>query len=166
MWLFFIFISIPLIEIILFIQLGSLIGLWLTLLTVLITAIIGTIMVRAQGLAAVSRLQSSFSRLENPSEPLANGAMILISGALLLTPGFLTDAIGFAFLIPAVRLNVYRYMRNKFSVQQFHMRTRSHPSSTDRSPYQHSEAHDILNGDYEDVTPRASETKPSGWTKH
>ena len=104
MWLFFIFISIPLIEIILFIQLGSLIGLWLTLLTVLITAIIGTIMVRAQGLAAVSRLQSSFSRLENPSEPLANGAMILISGALLLTPGFLTDAIGFAFLIPCLYL--------------------------------------------------------------
>ena len=166
MWLFFIFISIPLIEIILFIQLGSLIGLWLTLLTVLITAIIGTIMVRAQGLAAVSRLQSSFSRLENPSEPLANGAMILISGALLLTPGFLTDAIGFAFLIPAVRLNVYRYMRNKFSVQQFHMGTRSRPSSTDHYPYQHSEAHDILNGDYENVTPKASETKPSGWTKH
>ena len=166
MWLFFIFISIPLIEIILFIQLGSLIGLWLTLLTVLITAIIGTIMVRAQGLAAVSRLQSSFSRLENPSEPLANGAMILISGALLLTPGFLTDAIGFAFLIPAVRLNVYRYMRNKFSVQQFNMGTGSHPSSTDHSPYQHSETHDILNGDYEDVTPKASETKPSGWTKH
>ena len=166
MWLFFIFISIPLIEIIFFIQLGSLIGLWLTLLTVLITAIIGTIMVRAQGLAAVSRLQSSFSRLENPSEPLANGAMIVISGALLLTPGFLTDAIGFAFLIPAVRLNVYRYMRNKFSVQQFHMGTRSHPSSTDHSPYQRSEAHDILNGDYEDVTPKASETKPSGWTKH
>ena len=166
MWLFFIFISIPLIEIILFIQLGSLIGLWLTLLTVLITAIIGTIMVRAQGLAAVSRLQSSFSRLENPSEPLANGAMILISGALLLTPGFLTDAIGFAFLIQAIRLNVYRYMRNTFSVQQFHMGTRSHPSSTDHSPYQRSEAHDILNGDYEDVTPKASETKPSGWTKH
>ena len=166
MWLFFIFISIPLIEIILFIQLGSLIGLWLTLLTVLITAFIGTIMVRAQGLAAVSRLQSSFSRLENPSEPLANGAMILISGALLLTPGFLTDAIGFAFLIPAVRLNVYRYLRNKFSVHQFHMGTRSHPSSTDHSPYQRSEAHDILNGDYEDVTPKASETKPSGWTKH
>jgi UPF0716 protein FxsA len=166
MWLFFIFISIPLIEIILFIQLGSLIGLWLTLLTVLITAIIGTIMVRAQGLAAVSRLQSSFSRLENPSEPLASGAMILISGALLLTPGFLTDAIGFAFLIPAVRLNVYRYMRNKFSVQQFHMGTRSRPSSTDHSRYRLNEAHDVLNDDYEDVTPKASETKPSGWTKH
>ena len=166
MWLFFVFISIPLIEIILFIQLGSLIGLWLTLLTVLITAIIGTVMVRAQGLAAVSRLQSSFSRLENPSEPLANGAMILISGALLLTPGFLTDAIGFAFLIPAVRLNVYRYIRNKLSLQQFRMGTRSRPSNTDQYPYRHNEAHDILNGDYEDVTPKASETKPSGWTKH
>ena len=65
MWLLFAFISIPLIEIMLFIQLGSLIGLWFTLLTVLITAVIGTILVRAQGLAAVSRLQSSFSRNED-----------------------------------------------------------------------------------------------------
>ena len=166
MWLLFAFISIPLIEIMLFIQLGSVIGLWFTLLTVLITAVIGTILVRAQGLAAVSRLQSSFSKLENPSEPLANGAMILISGALLLTPGFLTDAIGFAFLIPAVRLGVYQYLRSKFSVHQFHMGTRPHSSNSNRTPYPDNEAQEILNGDYEDVTPKTSETKPSGWTKH
>jgi len=166
MWLFFAFISIPLIEIMLFLQLGSLIGIWFTLLTVIVTAFIGTILVRAQGLAALSQLQSSFSRLENPSQPLANGAMILVSGALLLTPGFLTDAIGFSLLVPAVRISVYRYLQGKLSVHQFHMGPKSHPSNTDYHPYQHNPDPEILNADYEDITPKASDTKPSGWTKH
>ena len=166
MWLFFAFISIPLIEIMLFLQLGSLIGIWFTLLTVIITAFIGTILVRAQGLAALNQLQSSFSRLENPSQPPANGAMILVSGALLLTPGFLTDAIGFALLVPAVRISVYRYLQGKLSVHQFHMGPQSHPSNTDYPPYQHNTDPEILNADYEDITPKASDTKPSGWTKH
>ena len=166
MWLFFAFISIPLIEIMLFLQLGSLIGIWFTLLTVTVTAFIGTILVRAQGLSALSQLQSSFSRLENPSQPLANGAMILISGALLLTPGFLTDAIGFALLVPAFRISVYRYLQNKLSVHQFQMGPKSHPSNTDYPSYQHNTDPEILSADYEDITQKASDTKPSGWTKH
>jgi UPF0716 protein FxsA len=121
MWLFIAFITIPLIEIGLFLQLGSLIGLWFTLLTVILTAVVGPILVRAQGLAAINNLQSSFSRLENPSEHLAHGAMILISGALLLTPGFLTDTIGFALLIPTVRLRVYQNLRRKISSVKFQM---------------------------------------------
>ena len=166
MWLFFAFISIPLIEIMLFLQLGSLIGIWFTFLTVIVTAFIGTILVRAQGLAALSQLQSSFSRLENPSQPLANGAMILVSGALLLTPGFLTDAIGFSLLVPAVRISVYRYLQGKLSVHQFHMGPQSHPSNSDYPLYQHNTDPEILSADYEDITPKASDTKPTGWTKH
>ena len=169
MWLFFAFMFIPLIEIMLFIQLGSIIGLWLTLLTVIITAFIGTILVRAQGLAALGQLQTSLSKLENPSEPLANGAMILVSGALLLTPGFLTDAIGFALLVPAVRVSVYRYLRQKISVQNFEMKTDVHASNGDKSPYRDRAAPDILDGDFEDVTPptpQPTKTKPSDWTKH
>ena len=169
MWLFFAFFFIPLIEIMLFIQLGSFIGLWLTLLTVIITAFIGTVLVRAQGLAAISQLQTSMSKFENPSEPLANGAMILVSGALLLTPGFLTDVFGFALLIPAIRVRVYRYIRQKTTVQNFEVKTHMHGSNTDRSPYQNKPKKDILDGEYEDVTPPTSQTrktKPSGWTKH
>lgn len=88
MWLFLAFLAVPLIEIALFIQVGGLIGLWPTLGIVILTAILGTWLVRSQGLRALSELQGSFSRLEDPSKPLAHGAMILLSGALLLTPGF------------------------------------------------------------------------------
>ena len=166
MWLFIAFIAIPLIEIGLFLQLGALIGLWSTLLTVILTAILGTMLVRTQGLTTIRNLQSSFSRLENPSEHLTHGAMILISGALLLTPGFLTDTIGFVFLIPKVRLTVYHHLRHKISNLKFHMGSASHQS-------QHAQKSDLSETDkdtvtvkYKDVTPENSTNKPSGWTKH
>ena len=60
MWLFLAFLLVPLIEIALFIQVGGLIGLWPTLAIVVITAIVGTALVRSQGLRALGELQGSF----------------------------------------------------------------------------------------------------------
>lgn len=77
MWLFLAFIGVPLIEIALFIQVGGAIGLGYTLLFVVLTAILGTWLVRSQGIAALSDLQRSLGELQNPAEPLAHGAMIL-----------------------------------------------------------------------------------------
>ena len=88
MWLLAAFIAIPLIEITLFIQVGGLIGLWWTLAIVIVTAFVGTWLVRAQGILAISQLRSSFSELRDPTEPLAHGAMILFAGALLSCPCF------------------------------------------------------------------------------
>ena len=117
MWLFVAFLLVPLIEIGLFIQIGGLIGLWPTLGIVILTAILGTYLVRSQGLMALNNLRGSFSRLEDPSEPLAHGAMILMAGALLLTPGFFTDAVGFALLAPPIRSALIAYMRKRINVQ-------------------------------------------------
>ncbi|MCK4713448.1 MAG: FxsA family protein, partial [Marinosulfonomonas sp.] len=100
MWLFLIFIAVPLIEIALFIKVGGILGLWYTLGVVVATAFLGTWLVRTQGIAAMNQVRGSFSQMQDPSEPLANGAMILFAGALLLTPGFFTDAIGFLLLFP------------------------------------------------------------------
>lgn len=121
MVLFLAFLLVPLIEIALFIQVGGLIGLWPTLAIVVLTAILGTWLVRRQGLAALGRLRRSFAELDDPTEPLAHGAMILFAGALLLTPGFFTDAAGFALLVPAVRLAVLRHLRSRIAVAQFRM---------------------------------------------
>ena len=82
MWLFLAFLSVPLIEIALFIQIGGAIGLWSTLGIVILTAAIGTFLVRTQGALAMNNLRQSFGTLSDPSEPLAHGAMILVSGAL------------------------------------------------------------------------------------
>ena len=113
MWLLIAFIAVPLIEITLFIQVGGAIGLGWTLAVVVLTAVLGTWLVRSQGALALGQLRSSFNDLRDPTEPLVHGAMILFSGALLLTPGFFTDAVGFAFLIPRFRQAAYIAIRDR-----------------------------------------------------
>ena len=98
--LFLALLAVPIIEIALFIQVGGLIGLWPTLAIVLLTAMLGSQLIRAAGLGAFLALRSSISDMRDPTGPLFDGAMILLSGALLLTPGFLTDSIGLLLLIP------------------------------------------------------------------
>ncbi len=166
MWLFLAFLSIPLIEIALFIQVGGLIGLWPTLAIVILTAILGTWLVRSQGALAIANLRESFSDLRDPTEHLAHGAMILFSGALLLTPGFFTDAAGFALLAPPVRSAVYRWARKRVKVQKFEMGAQ--PGH--RAPPNSGRAgrNDVIDGEYTEVDPtkRPTHEPPSGWTKH
>ncbi len=175
MRLLLIFIAVPLIEIALFIQVGGLIGLWPTLLVVLTTAVIGTWLVRSQGLMALASVKSSFNELRDPTEPLAHGAMILFSGALLLTPGFFTDAIGFALLVPAIRHAAYTYLRSRVKVVRTGM-GRPDPRSDPRygvpprgrQPDPRRETGgDVIEGDYEEL-PRDPDTPRghSGWTRH
>ena len=164
MWLFALFVAVPLIEIALFIQVGGAIGLWPTLGIVVVTAFLGTWLVRNQGLLAMSQLRNSFSELQDPTEPLAHGAMILFSGALLLTPGFFTDAVGFALLIPPVRSAVFRYLKSKVKVQSFSMGGGGQPQRPDPRG-------SVIDGEWEEVTPPKNPTHPhtggqSGWTRH
>ncbi|SEO10475.1 UPF0716 protein FxsA [Salinihabitans flavidus] len=163
MWLFLAFLIVPLVEIALFIQVGGAIGLWPTLAVVVVTAIVGTWMVRNQGALALNKLRRSLNELDDPTEPLAHGAMILVSGALLLTPGFFTDAIGFALLIPPVRLAVLAYLRKRVRVERFNMGRGSHPSDTPRGPA----ADDVIEGQYTEVDTKKKPThSPSEWTRH
>jgi UPF0716 protein FxsA len=160
MWLFLAFLAVPLIEIALFIQVGGAIGLWPTLGIVVLTAVIGTWLVRSQGAMALGQLRGSFSRLDDPTEPLAHGAMILVAGALLLTPGFFTDAVGFSLLMPPVRQFVYSHLRRRIHVQQFEM-----GSSGPQKGQEHRS--DIIEGEFEDISDQESLRQgPSGWTKH
>lgn len=101
--LLILFILVPIIEITLFIQVGEQIGLGWTIATVIITAFIGTHLVRSQGLRALASAQSSLDQQKLPLEEIFTGLCLLVAGALLLTPGFLTDAIGFTLLAPPFR---------------------------------------------------------------
>lgn len=166
MWLFLAFLAVPLIEIALFIQVGGLIGLWPTLGIVILTAILGTWLVRSQGLRALSELQGSFSRLEDPSKPLAHGAMILLSGALLLTPGFFTDAVGFLLLSPSVRTGVMKYLSSRVKVARFEMGQGGPHAHDPRNP-RHSGEDDVIEGQFSEIPPEKQPNHPgSGWTRH
>ena len=154
MWLLLAFIAVPLIEIGLFIQVGDVIGLWPTLLIVLITAIAGTWLVRSQGAQTLQNLQSSFQNTRDPTVPLAHGAMILFAGALLLTPGFFTDSVGFLLLFPPFRMFVMRNIRSRLKTSNINFKTSQ--SSTDGP------VADVIEGQFKTVSP---EDGPSGWTK-
>lgn len=173
--LFLAFLLVPIIEIALFIQVGGLIGLWPTLLIVVLTAVLGTYLVRSQGALALGQLRGSFERLSDPTEPLAHGAMILFAGALLLTPGFFTDACGFLFLMPGVRARVIAGLRQRVKMSGFQMGAgqfggqfgaRPHgprgPSERPHAQGQNTPG-DIIDGDYSEVTPRQPHSGPSGW---
>lgn len=97
------FLVVPVVEIALFVFVGGRIGLGPTLAIVVLTAVIGSWLVAHQGSRTWLEFQTQLARGELPAAPLAHGAMILVAGALLLTPGFLTDLVGFALLVPAVR---------------------------------------------------------------
>lgn len=147
MWLFAIFVGIPIVEIALFISIGGALGLWPTLGTVILTAAAGTWLVRAQGLATLQGLRLSFAELRDPSEPLAHGAMVLVAGALLLTPGFLTDAIGFALLVPPVRATVVKIIGSHIRIGLGH---RADGSPGARRYRGNSDA-DIIDADFRDI---------------
>lgn len=97
------FIIVPVIEIGIFVLVGDEIGLWNTLAIVVLTAFIGTGMLRAQGLRTLQRAQESLARQEFPVAEVFDGLCLLVGGAFLLTPGFMTDALGFLLFLPPVR---------------------------------------------------------------
>lgn len=167
MWLLLAFIAVPLIEIALFIQVGGAIGLWPTLAVVVLTAFIGTWLVRAQGQMAMNNLRRSFSELDDPSEPLAHGAMILVAGVLLLTPGFFTDALGFALLAPPVRRAVFQWARKRVQVTRFQMGPQPGPRDTYSDPRRPAPTGDVIDGEFTEI-PRGKEPNHpgSGWTRH
>ncbi len=151
MWLFALFIAVPIIEIGLFIQIGGAIGLWPTLAIVVVTALLGTSMMRVQGANALRDLQTSFNGLKDPSEPLAHGAMILLSGALLLTPGFFTDTIGFLLLFPPVRSAVFRYLRGKVNIASFTASTMRPEDGPRCGVRETAEGSTIIDGEFTEV---------------
>ncbi len=156
MRLFLLFLIVPLIEIALFIQVGGAIGLGWTLLIVVLTALLGTVMVRSQGLSVLEKLRGSLSELNDPTEPLVHGAMILFSGALLLTPGFFTDAVGFALLVPGIRTAIFNAIRSRVTIVPPPGAAQSRAESFDDT---------VIDADYEDLD-APKHKGPSGWTQH
>lgn len=163
MWLFLLFLLVPLIEIALFIQVGGLIGLWPTLAIVVLTAVAGTMLVRSQGFRVLDDVRGSIERLGDPTEPLAHGAMILFSGALLLTPGFFTDAVGFALLVPGVRAAVWKWIRARVVVGGVSYGQAAGTRRTTNPDIIETEYHEV---DQTQEPPRRSGHGPSGWTRH
>ena len=112
--IFFAFILIPIIEISIFISIGSKIGIINTITIILVTAVVGIYFVRRQGINLLFNAQKNLSQGIMPTEEIKWGIFLLISGLLLITPGFFTDCIGFAMFLKPVQNFVALKARNYF----------------------------------------------------
>lgn len=101
--LFIIFISIPIIEIVLMIKIGQLIGAINTVLLIFVTAATGIFFARIQGIKTLKTGLTNMYQNKVPIKELISGASIAFAALLLIIPGFLTDLIGFLLLIPFTR---------------------------------------------------------------
>lgn len=114
--IFLLLLAVPLVEIAAFIVIGGQVGVATTLILILVTAIIGTMLLRRQGLAIVLQIRQELEANRIPARQLADGAMIAVAGILLLTPGFVTDSIGFALFVPAFRSLVWRQIGKRLDI--------------------------------------------------
>lgn len=100
-------------ELAVFILVESRIGLLNALIIAVITAIVGSSLVRRAGLSVLGDMRRRTSAGQVPGRELSHGAAILVAGALLISPGFLTDVIGFTLLIPGVRDAIHRQITKR-----------------------------------------------------
>ena len=124
------FIILPLVEIYLFIQIGGFIGALATVTCVVLTALLGVSLLRAQGFQTMAKFQEQIAMGELPAETMLEGVALLIGGALLLTPGFLTDALGLLCLLPFTRRAIIRGLLSGLSVRSFAGSVRGSSSET------------------------------------
>ncbi|MDG1662556.1 MAG: FxsA family protein [Pseudomonadales bacterium] len=102
-YLFLLFFLVPLLEVWILVQVGSVVGAPMLIVSIILTAAIGVYFLRAQGLATLMRAQRMMAEGQIPGVELVKGALLMVAGALLLTPGFATDVLGFVFLMPLSR---------------------------------------------------------------
>ena len=108
------FVIIPLAEIYVILEVGSLVGPLPTVLLIVLTAVAGAFFTRLEGLRTLHRMQQQIMVGQMPAEELVDSVLICVAGVLLLTPGFLTDAFGLWILIPPTRQVFKRWLRSRF----------------------------------------------------
>jgi len=108
--------ALPFLEIAVFIEVGSNLGISATLGTTLLTAALGVYLMRIQGLATLNAVRTSLDHNEVPLRSAFDGACQLLAGALLLIPGFLTDSIGFLLFVPPFRSLVLAWILARSNV--------------------------------------------------
>lgn len=107
--IFLLFVFVTLAEIYVLASVGGAIGGFWTVALVILTAFLGSFLLKQQGFATLKKAQNSIQNGQAPSIELLEGVVILVSGVLLLTPGFLTDFVGLLGLLPFSRGALIQY---------------------------------------------------------
>jgi UPF0716 protein FxsA len=113
-YLLLLIIIIPAMDIGLLLFSGKTIGVWPTLIFIILTGVIGAYLAKREGLQTIRRAQEQLRIGQIPGEAVLDGICILIGGTLLLTPGFITDLVGFLMLFPPTIKLFKFFMKNSF----------------------------------------------------
>jgi UPF0716 protein FxsA len=141
-------IIVPVIEIGVFIQAGDLVGLWPTIVMVILTAMIGSALLRHQGLATLIRVRDIINAGGLPVDELFDGLCLLVAGAFLLTPGFITDGFGLLLFLPMFRSGLRRLLAERLKARgKFNMHL--HPGSKQQS--RRSQSPNIIDGEFYEI---------------
>ena len=120
--IFPIFVVVTLAEIYVLVSVGDAIGAWSTILLVIITALIGSTLLKQQGWSIMAKAQQSIAEGRTPALEMLEGVVILVSGVLLLTPGFITDGLGLLGLMPWSRSYFINHFLEKNAERVFSQR--------------------------------------------
>lgn len=162
------FVAVPIAELYVILQIGSLLGVLPTIALLIFDSVLGAVLLRSQGLAAWRRFTQALAAGRMPGREVIDGALVIFGGALLLTPGFLTDALGLALLIPPTRALLRIVLVRRFAGRIVTQATagatgpmgRAFGSQTDptRRPQEADErADDVVEGTASDIRPRRDE---------
>ena len=117
--LFLIFVAMTILEIVVLMAVGDVIGKWETVLLVIVTALIGSTLLKQQGWSTMANAQKSIAEGKTPAFEMLEGVVILVSGVLLITPGFITDSLGLLGLMPWSRRYFINHILEKNAERVF-----------------------------------------------
>jgi len=132
----------------LLIKVGGLIGALPTIGLVFLTAMIGLSLLRQQGFSTLARARGRMSGGELPAQEMVEGLFLAVGGALLLTPGFVTDALGFACLIPGIRQVIIAWGIRHINWQQVSARQYGHFHDNTPQGDQRTKGQQTIDGEY------------------
>ncbi len=121
-WLALVFLVVPIIELVVIIQVGQVIGAWYTVALLVAISVVGAWLVKREGLGVIRRFRRQLEAGSIPGREIVDGVLILFAGALLLTPGFLTDLFGILLLVPPVRAVIRTAVLRRFSISDRYRR--------------------------------------------
>ena len=136
-------ILVPIIEIYLFIKIGSQIGALTTILLIFATAIIGVYYAKYEGLNTLKSGFIQLSKKETPAYEIISGAAIAIAALLLIIPGFATDILGFLIIFPLTRKFIFKKFTKNFKNKK-----------TEKT-----EKNDFIDGEFEDIEEKDDDRK-------
>jgi UPF0716 protein FxsA len=164
-----VFIGLPLLEIAVFIEVGSAIGVWPTIAATIATALAGSLLLRAQGLAALTRARIQMDQGQLPAREMFEAVCLILAGALLLVPGFVTDALGLLLFIPPVREFLRFLIARHIAAKAARGEARIFVDGVEVGPggppgqAGHRGGGKVIDGDYQDLDPEdGKEDAPAG----